>query len=71
MANPVLNVVHKTNPAGGRASFPVKSGVTLGDGALVMLKDGFLDHWDDTKDFPGLVVGGDFNSATGLLTENK
>jgi hypothetical protein len=68
MANLVLNVVHKTNPAGGRASFPIKSGVTLGVGALVMLKAGFLDHWDDTADFYGLVVGGDFNAATGLLT---
>jgi hypothetical protein len=70
MANLVLNVVHKTNPAGGRFSFPIATGVTLGVGALVMMKAGFLDHWDDTLgvDFVGIVVGGDYNSATGLLT---
>lgn len=56
----------------GVDSFPIANGVTLGIGALVQLESGFLNHWDETGIFLGVIVSGEDTgrgtAASGTLT---
>lgn len=43
----------------GRSVFPVADGVTLYPGSLVQIESGYLNHWDGSGLFVGLLTGGD------------
>ena len=59
--------IHKTRPNAGVSSYVIADGVTLYEGQLVQLKSGYLDHWDKTGQFVGILVGGDDRAGDGVI----
>jgi len=59
--------IHKTRPNAGVSSYVIADGVTLYEGQLVQLKAGYLDHWDKTGQFVGILVGGDDRAGDGVI----
>ena len=49
----------------GRQGHPIANGVTIGIGALVQIESGFLNHWDETGSFMGLLIGGENVDSNG------
>lgn len=47
----------KTQPRAGVGAYPVASGVTVHPGMLCQLEGGYLNHWDETGQFLGIVLG--------------
>ena len=70
MADLTTNTVHKTRHTGAprQNAYPVADGITIGFGALVQLESGYLNHWDGTGQFRGLLKNGAASVRTGLLT---
>lgn len=52
----------KTRPRAGYGAYPVANGVTVYPGMLCQLEGGYLNHWDETGQFLGIVLG----DATGI-----
>lgn len=59
---------YSTAPRCGIQSYRVADGVVLGRGALVQLASGYLDHWDETGKFVGIVIGGKDRANDGVIT---
>lgn len=61
MADASAKIVLKTRPSAGRDSFIIADGVTLYEGQLVGVEDGFANHWDDdggtARTFAGIALG--------------
>ncbi len=51
----------------GHGSYPIADGVTLHEGQLVQLESGYLNHWDETGSFLGILLGGDDRAKDGVL----
>lgn len=67
MADRTANKVYKTQGGYETRSYVIADGVTLGVGALVQLESGVLNHWDETGQFVGIVIGGDDRAKDGVL----
>lgn len=67
MADLSARTIHKTRPPGA-SSYIIADGVVLYEGALVQAQSGYLNHWDETGQFLGLLVGGDDRARDGVLT---
>jgi hypothetical protein len=68
MADATAKKIHKTRARAGRDSFPIADGVTVYEGMLAQLESGYLNHWDETGEFLGIVLGGDDRASDGVLT---
>lgn len=68
MADLANRTVHQTRPRAGAGSYPIADGVTIPEGALVQMQSGYLNHWDETGQFIGIIVGGDDRLGAGVLT---
>lgn len=66
MADASAKAVRKTQPRGA-GSYPIADGITLYIGQFVQLEGGYLNHWDETGDFLGLLIGGDDRARDGVL----
>lgn len=69
MADLAVKTVHKTR-APGVGSYLMANGVTLYEGMLAQNQSGYLNHWDGTGQFLGIVLGGDDRAKDGVLTGN-
>jgi len=67
MADLGARTVHKTAPRGGRNSYRITDGVTLYEGAFVQAESGYLDHWDETGQFLGILLAGDDRAGDGVI----
>lgn len=67
MADRTANLFLKTRPRSGSDSFPIADGVTIGVGALVQLQAGYLNHWDETGRFLGVLAGGTARAGDSVL----
>jgi len=69
MADLSVKTIHKSEPgaSAGQSSYPVANGVTVPIGALVQLQSGFLNHYDHTGFFLGVMVNGDADED-GIVT---
>ena len=67
MADQTTKKQWKTAPRAGRASYPIADGVTLYEGQFVQLESGFLNHWDETGQFLGILLAGDDRAGDGVL----
>ena len=68
MADLAAKTVLKSAPRAGVGSYPIANGVVVYEGMLAQLEGGYLNHWDETGDFLGVVVGGDDRAKDGVLT---
>ena len=68
MADASARTIHKTAPNSGRWSYPIADGVTLYEGQLVQLESGYLNHWDETGSFLGILLAGDDRLGDGTIT---
>lgn len=68
MADLTANTLYKTCPRSGRWSYRVADGEVLAVGALVQLKSGYLEEWDETGQFIGMVIGGVDRARDGVIT---
>lgn len=66
MADATAKKVHKTR-ARDYDAYQIADGVTLYEGQLVQLEGGYLNHWDETGDFLGILVGGDDRAGDGII----
>lgn len=57
----------KTQPRAGYGSYPIADGVTVYEGMLAQLQSGYLNHWDETGKFLGILIGGDDRAKDGVL----
>ncbi len=57
MADATANVIHKSQPRAGRAAYPIANTVTAYAGMFAQLESGYLNHWDETGTFLGIVLG--------------
>lgn len=67
MADQAVKVIRKTAPRGGMKSYIVADGVTVYEGMLCQLESGYLNHWDETGKFLGIVIGGTDRARDGVL----
>src|SRR5210317_1315422 len=67
MADATAKKIHKTRPNAGVGSYVIADGVTLFEGQLVQLQSGYLNHWDKTGKFLGILVGGDDRAGDGVI----
>ena len=67
MADASAKTIHKTRPNAGTGSYVIADGVTLYEGQLVQLQSGYLNHWDKTGKFLGILVGGDDRAGDGVI----
>lgn len=67
MTDQAVKVVRKTAPRAGTMAYPVADGVTVYEGMLAQLESGYVNHWDETGKFLGLVVGGNARARDGVL----
>ena len=67
MADATAKKIHKTRPNSGVGSYVIADGVTLYEGQLVQLQSGYLNHWDKTGQFLGILVGGDDRAGDGVI----
>jgi hypothetical protein len=67
MADATAKQIHKTRPNSGVGSYVIADGVTLYEGQLVQLQSGYLNHWDKTGQFLGILVGGDDRAGDGVI----
>jgi hypothetical protein len=67
MADASAKQIHKTRPNSGVGSYVIADGVTLYEGQLVQLQSGYLNHWDKTGQFLGILVGGDDRAGDGVI----
>ena len=68
MSDLAAKTIHKTRPNAGRDSHVIADGVTLYEGALVQLQNGYLNHWDETGEFMGILLAGDDRLGAGVIT---
>lgn len=66
MADQAAKVIRKTR-ARGVESHVIADGVTVYEGMLAQSQSGYCNHWDETGQFLGLVVGGDDRAKDGVL----
>lgn len=66
MADQAAKAVRKTR-ARGYNSYPIADEVTIYEGQLVQLEGGYLNHWDETGKFLGILLGGDDRLKDGVL----
>lgn len=62
MTDQTVAKLHKTRARAGFNSYPIADGVTVVEGMLCQLESGYLNHWDETGSFLGIVLG----PATGV-----
>lgn len=67
MADAAARTIHKTAPNSGRWSYIMADGITLFEGQLVQLQSGYLNHWDQSGSFLGILLGGDDRLKDGVL----
>lgn len=67
MADLTANTVHKSQSR-GQNSYIIADAVTIGIGALVQLQSGFLNHWDETGQFLGVMINGHSRAGDGVIT---
>lgn len=67
MADAAAKRVHDTAPRSVSKSFPIADGVTVFEGMLAQLESGYLNHWDETGSFLGIVLGGQSRANDGTL----
>lgn len=66
MADQAAKAIRKTRSR-GFSSYIVADGVTLYEGQLVQLEGGYLNHWDETGKFLGILLGGDDRAKDGVI----
>lgn len=69
MSDQAAKVIRKTAPRGSFAQ-KIANGVTVYEGMFAQLESGYINHWDETGVFLGIVVGGDDRAKDGVLTGN-
>lgn len=67
MADQSAKAVRKTKPRSGVGSYRIADGVTLYEGQLVQLESGYLNHWDETGKFLGILIGGADRAGDGVI----
>lgn len=67
MADLGARKVWKTSPRATHSSYRIADGVTLYEGQFVQTEGGYLNHWDETGKFLGLLVGGDSRLNDGVI----
>lgn len=67
MSDQSARAIRKTSPRAGFASYIIADGVTLYEGQLVQLESGYLNHWDETGKFLGVLIGGDDRARDGVI----
>lgn len=67
MADKSTKTVFKTSPRAGVGAYRIADGITLYEGTLVQLQSGYLNHWDETGDFLGILVGGASRLNDGVI----
>lgn len=67
MADRTTNKIYKTKGGFQTEAYRIADGVTLGVGALVQTESGYLNHWDESGDFIGIVVGGTDRARDGVI----
>lgn len=69
MSDQAAKVIRKTSDR-GRGSYQIANTVVLYEGQLCQLESGYLNHWDQTGTFLGILLGGDDRAKDGVLTGN-
>lgn len=54
----------------GNAAYPIANTVTVYRGMLAQLESGYVNHWDETGTFLGIITNGDDRADDGVLTGN-
>jgi hypothetical protein len=67
MTDQAVHVIRKTEPRADTESGIIADGVTLYIGMLAQYEGGYLNHWDETDQFAGLVIGGKDRARDGVL----
>ena len=67
MADVTAKKTIETKANSGRGSYKIADGVTLYEGALVGLQSGYLNHWDETGQFVGVLIGGEDRLNDGTI----
>ena len=71
MADRTLNNTdYKWKPRATGKAFPITDAITIGLGALVQLEAGYLNHWDETGGFQGILINGDSRLDDGVIVGN-
>lgn len=68
MADQAAKAIRKTAPRAGVGAYPIADGVVIYEGMLSQLESGYLNHWDETGKFLGIVTGGVDRAKDGVLT---
>lgn len=68
MADLAADFLHKTRPRSGRDAYIIADGVSIPIGAFVQTQNGYLNHWDETGEFQGVLIGGDDRLGDGVFT---
>ena len=66
MADLAVNTIHKTQPR-GQNSYIIADGVTLPIGSLVQAQSGYLNHWDETGQFLGVLINAHSRAGDGTI----
>jgi hypothetical protein len=67
MADQSTKKILKTQPRAGMHAYRIANGVTLYEGQLVQLESGYLNHWDETGQFLGILIGGASRANDGVI----
>lgn len=67
MADQAAKAIRKTAPRAGVGAYPIADGVVVYEGMLCQLESGYLNHWDETGQFLGIVLAGDDRALDGVL----
>jgi hypothetical protein len=67
MADQSAHAIRKTRPNSGVGSYVIADGVTVYAGMLAQLEGGYVNHWDETGKFLGIIVGGDDRAKDGVF----
>jgi hypothetical protein len=67
MADQSAHIYRKTQPRADTESVIIADGVTVYVGMLAQFESGYLNHWDETGKFAGLVIAGKDRARDGVL----
>ena len=57
MADASARTLHQTQKRSGHNAYPIANGVTVYEGMLCQLESGYVNHWDETGSFLGIITG--------------
>lgn len=67
MTDQAVHVIRKTQQGVATEAGIIADGVTVYVGMLAQYEGGYINHWDETGKFAGLVIGGKDRARDGVL----